>query len=142
MCHGRDGGAGGRGEPVAWRRRGLGVEGRGCAAAVAGGSGRGSGLPSGAGDGRLGLGLGGLLLKEVAGPLKARSTCFSWVPGGRGGEAAAVGAESGRALGCGGEGWRTGWWEGGLCERFVLRWLLLPIFKRQAGKARPSGVYL
>ena len=34
MCHGRDGGAGGRGEPVAWRRRGLGVEGRGCAAAA------------------------------------------------------------------------------------------------------------
>ena len=29
-----------------------------------------------------------------------------------------MGAESGRALGCGGEGWRTGWWEGGLCERF------------------------
>lgn len=35
MCHGRDGGAGGRGEPVAWRRRGLGVrEGRACAAAA------------------------------------------------------------------------------------------------------------
>lgn len=66
---------------------------------LAGGSGRGSGLLSGAGDGRLGLGLGGLLLKEVVGHLKARSTCFYWVPGGRGGEAAAVGAESGAGFG-------------------------------------------
>lgn len=33
---------------------------------------------------------------------------FLRVPGGRGGEAAALGVESGRALGCGGEGWRSG----------------------------------
>lgn len=39
MCHGGDGGAGGRGEPVVWRRRGLGVEGRDCAAAPFGGLG-------------------------------------------------------------------------------------------------------
>ena len=43
---------------------------------LAGGSSRGFGLLSGAGDGRLGLGLGGLPLKEVVGHLKARSTCF------------------------------------------------------------------
>lgn len=40
------------------------------------------------------------------------------------------------------KGGEIGWWEGSLCERFVLRRLLLPIFKRQAGKARTSGVYL
>lgn len=33
------------------------------------------------------------------------------------------------------KGGGIGWWEGGLCERFVLRWLLLLIYKRQAGKA-------
>lgn len=33
------------------------------------------------------------------------------------------------------KGGGIGWWEGGLCERFVLRWLLLLICKRQAGKA-------
>lgn len=43
---------------------------------LAGGSGRSFGLLSGAGDGSLGLGLGGLPLKEVVGHLKARSTCF------------------------------------------------------------------
>lgn len=48
----------------------------------------------------------------------------------------------GRALGCGVKGGEIGWWEGGLCERFVLRWLLLPIYKRQAGKARTLGFYL
>lgn len=34
-----------------------------------------------------------------------------------------------------------GGWEGILCERFVLRWLLLPTWERQAGKARTSGAY-
>lgn len=39
------------------------------------------------------------------------------------------------------KGGEIGWWEGVLCERFVLRWLLLLIYKRQAGKAH-FGVYL
>lgn len=37
--------------------------------------------------------------------------------------------------GVGVKGGGIGWWEGGLCERFVLRWLLLLTYKRQAGKA-------
>lgn len=42
---------------------------------------------------------GGFPLKEVVGHLKAQSTCFEWAPGGRSGEAAAPGAESGAGFG-------------------------------------------
>lgn len=77
MCHGGDGGAGGRGEPVAWRRRGLGVEGRdGCGCTVRGARTAVCGLLLGGGDDRLGPVLGGFPLKEVVGHLKAQSTCF------------------------------------------------------------------
>lgn len=42
---------------------------------------------------------GGFPLKEVVGHVKAQSTCFEWAPGGRSGEAAAPGAESGAGFG-------------------------------------------
>lgn len=76
MCHGGDGGAGGRGEPVAWRRRGLAFEGRDVRLQCSGGSDPDCGLMLGGGHDGLGLVLGGFPLKEVVGHLKAQSTCF------------------------------------------------------------------
>lgn len=67
---------GGRGEPVAWCRRGSGVRGEIVLLMLSGNSDRGFGLMSGAGDDRLGRGLGGFPLEEVVGYLKAQSTCF------------------------------------------------------------------